>query len=98
MQDVVDQSERLGRTTLCTTSSGEKLRIGNDNLIKMGFVYDGLYYVYDEKTSIIKVLFTQKGCSVTITTPTRHFDISCMFFIDDLMRCAESCGINLRYI
>lgn len=98
IQDVFDQSEKLGRYTMRLTTLGEKFKLNEQMLFSMGFDKDGDVYIYNSSGKRIEMTQIVNGYSVKISTPDHRFDIVRVTFVDALMKCAECCGISLHPI
>lgn len=83
---------------MTVTSLGEKFRMNEQMLFSMGFDKVDGAYIYNSSKRSIKMIPMPDGYAVKIVTPNHRFEIFKMSFVDDLMRCAESCGILLHPI
>lgn len=110
MKDVLDQSKRMGRTTMTTTSNGEEQRLTCEKLEQLGFkrkryskrldmfvLDDGIL----EKIELKKFVKQNDWRGVFEGTDAydnvRRLEISGgLEFEDDLRRCAETVCISIE--
>ena len=110
MKDVLDQSKRLGRTTMTTTSNGEKQRLTCEKLEQLGFrrknyskrldmfvLDDGVLSKIELKKFVKETDWRGVLEGTDSEMNTRKLTISGgLEFEDDLRRCAESVGVSIE--
>ena len=110
MKDVLDQSKRQGRTTMTTTSNGDKQKLTCEKLESLGFKRKSYskrldMFVLDDGVlcKIVLKKFVKddswkaalEGTDADMNT--RHLTVSGgLMFEDDLRRCAETVGISIE--